>query len=200
MSSRVTGRTRRQRAGCEAPRPDDRYASLESIVRAYKARFRKRSQEELNSFASESVADAVRRAGLAERPDGKRYDHQRRIPREVLQRAAERLGRANLSRARDFDELHERVREAIGSIEGIGRLTIYDTALRIGAKLSLAPKRVYLHTGTRAGARNLGLNWRAESLAVSNVPRALRELEPREIEDVLCIFDDHFARLPKPAV
>lgn len=111
-----------------------------------------------------------------------------------------RLGRANLKRARDFDELHERVREEIGSIGGIGRLMVYDTALRIGAKLSLAPKRVYLHSGTRAGARNLGLDWRADSLAVSDVPRALRELEPREIEDVLCIFDAHFLRLRKLAV
>jgi len=200
MSSRTTGRTRRHRAGCETPSLDERYSSLDSIVRAYRARFRKRSQEELDSFTSQSIADAVRRAGLAERLDGKRYNHQRRIPREVLQLAARRLGRANLNRARDFDELHERVRETISSIPGIGCLTIYDTALRIGAKLSLAPKRVYLHTGTRAGARKLGLNWRADSLAVSSVPRAFRELEPREIEDVLFIFEDHFTRLRKSAV
>jgi len=158
MSSRTTGRTRRRGAGCESPSRDHSYSTLASIVRAYKARFRKRNQEELDSFASESVAGAVKRAGVAERPDGKRYDHQRRIPQDVLRLAAERLGRAKLNRARDFDELHKLVTRAIGSIHGIGRLTVYDTALRIGAKLSLAPDRVYLHTGTRTGARKLGLN------------------------------------------
>jgi len=33
-----------------------------------------------------------------------------------------------------------------------------DTTLRIGAKLNLFPKKVYLHPGTRRSARALGLD------------------------------------------
>jgi hypothetical protein len=69
-------------------------------------------------------------------------------------------------------------------------LTIYDTALRIGASLGLEPQSVYLHAGTRFGARRLGLDWRAETIPVSALPPPLRKLKPREIEDLLCIFAD----------
>ena len=195
MSSQITLGLKTRGGDCEPPLRDGRYATLETIVRAYKARFSGRSKEELSSFASESRIDAIRRAGLAQRPDGKRYNHQRRIPADALQESAKYLMRGKLDRARTFDELHEMVERTIGSISGIGHLTVYDTALRIAASLSLAPTRVYLHTGTRAGARHLGLNWRADSLEMSAVPSAFRVLEPREVEDVLCIFEDKFKRL-----
>jgi len=37
-------------------------------------------------------------------------------------------------------------------IPGIGELAIYDTALRIAAKLRFEPAVVFLHAGTRIGA------------------------------------------------
>ena len=40
-------------------------------------------------------------------------------------------------------------------IKGIGELTIYDTALRIGFYLDIYPDKVYLHAGTREGAKRL---------------------------------------------
>jgi hypothetical protein len=43
---------------------------------------------------------------------------------------------------------------------------MYDTALRIGAKLKLFPTKVYLHAGTRLGARALGLDDSAATLKV----------------------------------
>ena len=82
---------------------------------------------------------------------------------------------------------------AIGSILGIGGLTVYDTTLCIGAKLGVFPRCIYLHNGTRRGARALGLNWRTSVLSVAECPRELRRLKPHEIEDCLCIFKDRFA-------
>ena len=52
------------------------------------------------------------------------------------------------------------------------------------------PERVYLHRGTRKGARALGLDWRADSLDPRVLPKELADLEPREIEDFLCIYKD----------
>jgi len=166
----MTSRVERRRSGgrgCAESATLGRSPSLATIVRAYVARHRSKAQEELAGFAKEPTVDsAVRRAGLAQRPCGRRFDHQRRLPRAVLEAAAAELSRARLDDAPDFDVLQRRVKAAIGSISGIGELTVYDTALRVGAKLGLLPTRVYLHSGTRDGARALGLNWRAESLAV----------------------------------
>ncbi len=168
---------------------------LDSIVRAYISRCRPNSEEELGSFRGETtVAAAVGRAGLATTPTGRRYHHQRRLPGALLAFAAEKLNRAHLEDAKHFDDLYRRVEAAIGALQGIGELTIYDTALRIGARLGYLPTRVYLHAGTRAGARTLGLAWRAKTVAVRELPAPLRVLAPHEIEDCLSIFKDQLKK------
>jgi hypothetical protein len=193
---RVSSRHQRPiRRGCGdastvGPRP-----RLQSIVRAYISQFRASSEEELSSFRAEpTVASAIRRAGLAITPAGGRYHHQRRLRATLLRIAAAELGRARVQRATSFDDLHRRVAAAIGPLDGIGELTVYDTALRIGAKLGHLPRKVYLHSGTRAGARALGLNWRAKSLTVRELPPALRVLPAHEIEDCLCIFKSRLGK------
>jgi hypothetical protein len=96
--------------------------------------------------------------------------------------------------------------ELLEDVPGIGELYIYDTSLRIGAKLNLYPKKVYLHAGTRRGARALGLK-ADTSLNVPDLPSEFRCLLPYEIEDVLCIFKEgiqgisgntHHNRLRRP--
>ena len=73
-------------------------------------------------------------------------------------------------------------------VAGIGALYRYDTAFRIGAYRGLFPTRVYLHAGTRKGARALGLDYRKDALEMSEIPAALRTRKPYEIEDILCIY------------
>lgn len=68
---------------------------------------------------------------------------------------------------------------------------VYDTALRIGAKLGLEPERVYLHAGTRVGARALGLDWRAPSILSQDLPSQLRLLPAWQVEDLLCIYKEY---------
>jgi len=101
----------------------------------------------------------------------------------------------DLSEIASFDDLHERVESAIGRIKGIGPLTIYDIAHRLGVYLGVRPKDVYLHCGTREGAKALGLDYTAEKLAVSDLPAPLHALQPDQIEDCLCIFKDDIRRL-----
>ena len=168
--------------------------NLAALVRVYERRFRPKSRAELATFCKEpNLEAAIRRAGLAQNPCGKRYSHQRRLTRALLRAASNVLARSNIARAADFDSLYALVDEVIGSMKGIGHLMVYDTALRIGAKLGLSPKHVYLHRGTRAGARALGLDWRRPHLEVEEVPEELQRLEPREIEDFLCIFHRELA-------
>jgi hypothetical protein len=164
---------------------------LEEIVSAYIRDYREAASRELRWFASQrGVDDAVSLSAMAEGPSGKRLSHQRRIPRRVLINARRRLLAQipQLMTVSSFEQLHELVHSTVEPIRGLGELYVYDTALRIGAKLGLSPKVVYLHAGTRKGAKNLGFKPSRDTISIAALPRALRTLEPREIEDLLCIY------------
>lgn len=165
--------------------------TLREIVADYIRCCRDNAEQEQRWYAIQrKLEEAVSRAALAVSPSGKRLSHQRRIPQAVLAESRRRLVASlhALSNAQSFEALHGIVTAAIGPIFGVGELTVYDTTLRIGAKLQLEPTVVFLHAGTRAGARRLGLNVSREFIPVTEFPRAFQKLKPREIEDVLCIY------------
>jgi hypothetical protein len=162
---------------------------LDAIVGLYLRDCQPRLAGQLRSFSDEpSLNKAVARACLAQSPDGKRYTHQRRIRLAALQDALVRLQSGNLSKSATF------VHRSVVHIRGIGELYVYDTALRIGAKLGVFPEYVYLHSGTRVGARNLGLPWEGPHLLRRDLLPAFQGLRPHEVEDCLCIFKDRFRR------
>ena len=164
---------------------------LEAIVRTYIRMVRPQARAELDWCRQQpSFRTAIEKAALAVNSKGKRYSHQHRLQKASLERAR-RLLLANsraVERARGFDDLHRLVDRNLRPIPGIGELYVYDTSLRIGARLNLLPTKVYLHAGTRVGARALGLDPRAATLEVLALPQEFRSLEPHEIEDLLCIF------------
>ena len=169
--------------------------NMEAVARHYIKHFRHRAADELASFKSErSFERAVRRAGAAETPEGRRYSHQRRRRQEALIEAEVKLVRciADLEGAVNFAKLHDVVNSTVKNIDDIGDLYIYDTALRIGAKRDLKPTRVYLHSGTREGAKALGLEWKRDCLDLFDFPELRKQLEAHEIEDVLCIYKRYF--------
>lgn len=190
MSRKVTWKI-----GCgpDAPPPG---RGLAGIVRHYIQRHRRRRLDELAWYReAPDLAEAIRRAAMAEREDGKCESHQRRVGRVVLRRFAERVLRCReqIGRAKDFDALHETVSGC--GIDGIGALAVYDTAVRIGAYRGLSPRCVYLHTGALVGARRLGLDVRDGVVEPRELPREFRLLEPDEAEDCLCIYKDWFGRV-----
>ncbi|HTV57867.1 MAG TPA: hypothetical protein VMJ93_03260 [Verrucomicrobiae bacterium] len=171
---------------------------LEAIARTYIRKLRPRAQAEIDWFADRpSLEDAIEKAALAVNSRDKRYSHQRRLRKKALKQALGVLlaESAAIGKARDFEALLRIVRTVVKIIPGLGPLYVYDTSLRIGARLNLFPRRVYLHAGTRAGARALGLNYKADSLAPSVLPKEFRSLEPHELEDILCIFKGQFKAL-----
>ena len=173
--------------------------SLAGIVRRYKESHQTGLHNQLESFHQEaSLQDAIERAAHARRPDGKRYDHQRLITREAIDAAASQLMSdrfyEHVRERKDFDALHHYIENEIGGIKGIGPLMIYDTAIRIGAKLERSPTRVYLHAGPRLGAKALGIDYRRPYIELSEFPRELQSLKACEIEDCLCIFKEELRR------
>jgi hypothetical protein len=95
--------------------------------------------------------------------------------------------------AKNFAGLHALLTRLLGSRAGLGELYLYDTTLRIGAKLGFLPQAIYLHAGTRAGAEALGLPVNGKVLLKSELPTALQQLDAHEVEDVLCIYKEYFA-------
>ena len=163
----------------------------ERAVSDYIAHHQADAAAEMNCYrATPSLRLAIRRAARAHTADGGKHPHQWRIPRDVLRKFGARLSREDraLRDVPSFDELHGVVLRAGDLTHGIGELAVYDTALRIGAKLDLPPLRVYLHRGSRDGAAMLGVDARRPSVAVSELPTAFATLEAHEIEDCLCIF------------
>jgi hypothetical protein len=165
--------------------------TLDEIVSSYIRHHRPGARAEMRFFEIQRTpSDVIRKAALCMLPSGKRHPHQCRIPKAVLRDAQARLlaiGRS-LATAPDFTSLHERIEKQIGGIHGIGDLTVYDIAHRLGAYFGKAPALVYLHAGTRAGAR--AFNATGDTLDPKKLPAAFSRLEPAEIEDCLCIYKD----------
>ncbi len=165
--------------------------TLDEIVSDYMREYRDDARAEMRFFEIQrSPSAAIRKAALSELPSRKRHPHQRRIAEALLERAEARLlaiGR-KLARAADFSALHRLVEGELGNIKGIGALAMYDIAHRIGAHFGQAPRLVYLHAGTRIGARAFNIS--GDSFDPSILPKAFSRLTPAEIEDCLCIYKD----------
>jgi hypothetical protein len=164
---------------------------LTAIVKDYASRYREKAHREVRYYTIQrSLEDVIREAALSRLPSGKRHPHQRRIPLHVLQAAERRLQAiaGQLRTAKSFAELHDLIDREIKPVRGIGDLAVYDIAHRIGAYLRHAPEAVYLHAGTREGARALNLT--SKTIGLSQLPAGLRKLSAAEIEDCLCIYKD----------
>jgi len=143
----------------------------------------------------ESLTDAIKAAtGCI----GRVPDHQRRVGREILTEASKELLRRKkaIEACESFGELIEIVDEATVDVYRFGELAVYDTSLRLGAWLDILPDRVYLHAGTRKGARALGLDTSRGYLEMEELPEPLQVLEAREVEDFLCIYKGRLREAP----
>lgn len=164
--------------------------TLNDVVQDYIRTWQHRQGREGRWFAIQpSLEAAIKTAAMSVSPSGKRLNHQRRIPKETLKAWTRALLRRKqrIRKARNFSGVYEILCESAADLHGIGALTVYDTAIRIGAFLRLRPEFVYLHAGTRDGARALGLG-RGERLKRSVLPSPFHRLSPGDIEDCLCIY------------
>ena len=133
-----------------------------------------------------------------------KHPHQYRLSATDLKKVANALAKQSrrVRICKSFSELHDLIEsvarelKADGRIRSFGRLAIYDTSVRIGAFLGRLPEEVYLHAGTREGARVLlgDRCTRRKALPLTHFHKLLRtKLKPYEIEDFLCIFRDELS-------
>jgi hypothetical protein len=178
-------------------RGQGRVWTLNEIVNHYILKHRNGAREEMRDFENErSPSAAIRRAALCVTKNSKRHAHQRRIPKALLEQVEVRLQvvNRNLAKAADFATLHKIVDDEIGQIKGIGSLTVYDIAHRIGAYYRKAPEYVYLHAGTRIGATVFKI--KGDSFDPTILPKEFSCLSPAEIEDCLCIYKNELRGEP----
>ena len=169
------------------------------MVREFIDNFRDSEEKELLFFRKQPFNQALESAALAKDSRGKRFGHQRRLKRISLQEARRALleKRGALEEAKSFEAIHSTLLEITANVHGLGELYAYDTALRISAARGCAPKHVYLHAGTRVGAKQLGLNATQGYLPMASLPKALQPLLPHEVESFLCIYKNHFGATSK---
>ena len=141
-----------------------------------------------------SLELAIHHAATATWEDGKRFRHQNLITRRAIPHAKAALNRtvAEVRACSSFHELHILLEGILEPIKGLGPLYIYDAAARLGYYLSLAPEYVYLHCGSREGAKALGLDYNREYLEKHQLPDPLRALSPAQTESFLCVYKDAF--------
>lgn len=137
--------------------------------------------------SSESLEIVIKNAAEARTPKGK-HPHQYRLNNDMLSSVAKRLvNKSNeVRRINNFEELLELI--TTSKVKGFGELAIYDTAFRIGLYLNKLPQQVYLHAGTREGAKYLANVRRKEKIEMMDLPEALGFLEPWQAEDFLCLY------------
>lgn len=138
---------------------------------------------------------AILRAARAQLEDGKRHSHQRRLSAAVLEQCAQALLAIadELESASSFHRLLTLIEDAYKGIRGAGELAAYDTADRLRHRLGLESEHiVYLHAGTRKGARLLAGGRLADhdgwGIVRHQVHPDLQVLSNHEIEDVLCSY------------
>jgi hypothetical protein len=179
--------------------------SFEGVARQYlkepsPAKYR------MDWFASESLAlpEAIERSCASIGEDGSLHPHQWRpfhIWPEAPRKATDLLRplEGRIAVAHNFDDdLHPLICAALKQVKGIGPLACYDIAHRIGARLRprLEPTEVFLHRGTREGAKAVGVSINRERAPITDFPKGLQELlTAAQMEDMLCIYRGTLARI-----
>jgi hypothetical protein len=149
-----------------------------------------------------SLAAAISSAARCTTPDGRRHNHQRRIPKVALQEAERRLLATEdaLGSAGGFEPLYAILANELRDVRNIGPVTKYDITTGIGAYLGWQPGRVYLHAGAAEGARAIGVKAAdGHSAPLEAFPIELRGLGPYHLENLLCIFKHELGGKPLSA-
>jgi hypothetical protein len=169
--------------------------SLEAIVEDWKMRFidgdAKKFRDTVVDYCvkADSFEEAVRRACGCRNELGKKHNHQSKVRDVVLDEWSIKIvGNIRSGEMKSFDQLFDRLEELI--IKGIGPVTHYDVATRIGAYLGLEPEQLYLHAGVLEGWKLLHKYNQTWPFRIRRIfwPVPLQCLPADQVEDLLCAY------------
>ena len=170
---------------------DNTARNLGSLVADFREHYKPDSAQQLRFFRTmPSMGLAIHHVAMAIDGNDRCFDHQFHIVQPARRRAKTVLtqSEARILACRSFHELHSLFVELLSPIKGLGEMYIYDASLRMGAYVKLRPDFVYLHRGTRWGAKALGLNVRRPYIEKRELPGVLHTLSADDLESFLCIY------------
>lgn len=168
--------------------------NAKTIIQDYKQRVRQFGDSLIKDCLREKdILKVIEMAGLSRDKNNRKHPHQHRLTNKVLHQFADRLlGNADkIIASKNFSDLHTIVSDL--SLRGIGTLTLYDTAHRIGLRLKIHPDKVYMHRGTRTGAEKILKRKIKEPYLDKSAFKDFVHLRCDEIEDILCIYKSSFS-------
>lgn len=184
-------RQNREKADC---------STLTDVIRLYRKECYSVLEDELGKFKkvyeTKGLEELIRAAASGKDPEtGRKMPHQRRFPVDaVLQQRAEELpgATAEIGQCRSFKLLHELLEKK--RLKGVGPLTCYDTAQRIGYALGFPPEDyVYLHAGAQLPGEKKEIDG---DVATSELAKELTAAFPAyHIENLLCIYKNELATI-----
>ncbi|MGE3802296.1 MAG: hypothetical protein AB7H80_14870 [Candidatus Kapaibacterium sp.] len=174
----------------------DLNADLKACVEQYKQKHNVANDPcAIFSEQADSIQEAARRAALSRDSNGRKHDHQRRLPNVVLENVARKLSRESFDNVKDFEDIMHIVDQ--NKVPWFGPLAIYDTAYRIGRKMKIEPEYVYLHAGVRVGCASFKISpdpKTKDQIKRDELPVELQELANQQtlagVENFLCVYKD----------
>lgn len=141
-----------------------------------------------------NLHEAIYVAAMAINHLGNKHPHQHRLKKADLRNFENSVLKfeALITSVNDFENLFQIVDNA--KVQGIGELTIYDTAHRLGAYRNIFPQKIYLHSGTLVGAQKLVGKIKSKTILKEELPEPFSssDLSCMELEDILCIYKRMF--------
>jgi hypothetical protein len=113
------------------------------------------------TLKAETFDEAIHRACMSRGEDGKLWHHQGRVWQKNLEAYERKLRETyyfdGMFESEHFWQLMIFCRQAAEETPGIGPVTEYDVAMRLGGWLDLEPEHLYFHAGVTEGLRALGV-------------------------------------------
>ena len=189
---------------------------LSAVVEDFRWRYQDRKlTDQVVTYCRDApnLREAIRRAVLARDANGKHHNHQSKVDLDARRKFGNKIWSRHaevrrLVRTADpaedwlwskFDGLHELLDDI--KPYGIGPVTVYDVAVRVGAYLGIAPRSVYMHAGVKQGYKALyeamaDMDWvlpgSVPRIPLSYFPTPLSELPADDVEDLLCTYREVF--------
>ena len=180
-------------SSCNSKTPDSQHRSLATLVDEYLEEYGNSYDCEDRWWGEKTISwsEAVERAWESIMSNGKMNGHQCLVGKQKLDEGLQICLSHNRQpdSFNDFHDIYAWIESITKDVKGIGSLTTYDIARRLGTWLGMQPQKVYLHAGAMRGARKLGIQGHMVSL--DNFPSEIQKLGATHAENFLCIYKDY---------
>lgn len=144
--------------------PTNKLDSISALWKDYMARYINNGRGDPAyawTLKAETLDEAIHRACMSRGEDGTLWHHQGRVWQVNLEayevKLREPLYYSGIEESEHFWELFIWCHKAANETHGIGPVTEYDVAIRLGNWLDLEPEHLYFHAGVTEGLKALGV-------------------------------------------